>query len=142
MVLLLIVAVVIYILTVGLSAAPVDQDLTNVSGPGLCACPRYLSMDDEEAPEQEHHDPKAVRLARRIISVEGAPIWGLVGWLEWVLLALALVGLFVLAQELVGMDQLEAWGVPRGLWAHAWYWAVLGYGGSYVLHWLLTTRDG
>ncbi|KAG2499845.1 hypothetical protein HYH03_002136 [Edaphochlamys debaryana] len=70
---------------------------------------------------------------RRRVAVEGAPVWGL-GWLEWVLTALGLTGLFAL--QFMGPPALAPMAKAY------WPMAAGGYVAAVVGHGLLTTRDG
>ncbi|GIL42994.1 hypothetical protein Vafri_806, partial [Volvox africanus] len=71
---------------------------------------------------------------RRHVAVEGAPVWGIFGWLEWVLVAAAVVALFALQH--IGPSPLQK--MARA------YWPLVagGYTGVVLVHGLITTRDG
>lgn len=71
---------------------------------------------------------------RRHVVVEGAPLWGVFGWLEWVLAAAGLLGLYCLQH--VGPPALQP--MARAYWPMA----AAGYAGAVAGHGLLTSRDG
>ncbi|PNH01232.1 hypothetical protein TSOC_012892 [Tetrabaena socialis] len=75
------------------------------------------------------------RLARRQrVVVEGAPLWGVFGWLEWVLVAFGVVGLFAL--QYMGPPAMQT--MARSYWP----FAAGGYAAAVVGHGLLSGRDG
>ena len=71
---------------------------------------------------------------RRRVAVEGSPVAGVFGWLEWVLVAAGLLGLFVLQH--MGPQPLQV--MARSYWPLA----AGGYVAAVAGHGLLTTRDG
>ncbi|EFJ51969.1 hypothetical protein VOLCADRAFT_87013 [Volvox carteri f. nagariensis] len=72
---------------------------------------------------------------RRRTVVDGSPVWGGVfGWLEWVLVAVAMLGLFALQH--MGPAPLQ--DMARSYWPLA----AAGYTAVVVVHGLITTRDG
>lgn len=106
---------------------------------------KYARTLDEDDPEASVcQDPKAVRLLRRVIAVEGSPCLGF-GCVEWVALALGLLLLFLARVGLLGVRDVVAMmgpAVTLELLEAAWKWAVVGYAGAVALHWVVTTRDG
>ncbi|GLC38942.1 hypothetical protein PLESTB_000464000 [Pleodorina starrii] len=71
---------------------------------------------------------------RRQVAVEGSPVWGVFGWLEWVLLAVAVLVMFTM--QYMGPPSLRE--LARS------YWPLMagGYAAVVFVHGLLTTRDG
>ncbi|KAG2442515.1 hypothetical protein HXX76_002601 [Chlamydomonas incerta] len=77
----------------------------------------------------------AARLARRrAVAVEGAPVWGVCGWLEWVLVAASVTGLFALQH--IGPPALAVMAKSY------WPFAAAGYALAVVGHGLASSRDG
>ncbi|PNW85415.1 hypothetical protein CHLRE_03g185350v5 [Chlamydomonas reinhardtii] len=77
----------------------------------------------------------AARLERRrAVAVEGAPVWGVCGWLEWVIVAAGITGLFALQH--IGPPALAVMAKSY------WPFAVAGYAVAVVGHGLATGRDG
>ncbi|KAG1659988.1 hypothetical protein FOA52_009662 [Chlamydomonas sp. UWO 241] len=72
-------------------------------------------------------------MQRRHHSVEGAPMWNCVGFVEWVLLAVVMTGWYI-CMLVAG---------PLRDFAYEWWWIwATCYTGVYVLHFLLSTRCG
>jgi hypothetical protein len=71
---------------------------------------------------------------RRRVVVEGSPVCGVFGWLEWAVVAAALLGLFTL--QYMGPAPLQK--MARSYWPLA----AGGYISAVVVHGLITTRDG
>ncbi|KAG2448283.1 hypothetical protein HYH02_006867 [Chlamydomonas schloesseri] len=89
------------------------------------------------APGSRLTDAEAVaaRLARRrAVAVEGAPVWGVCGWLEWVVVAAGVTGLFALQH--IGPPALAVMAKSY------WPFAAAGYSLAVVGHGLATGRDG
>ncbi|PNW85408.1 hypothetical protein CHLRE_03g185000v5 [Chlamydomonas reinhardtii] len=77
----------------------------------------------------------AARLERRrAVAVEGAPVWGVCGWLEWVIVAAGITGLFALQH--IGPPALAVMAKSY------WPFAAAGYAVAVVGHGLATGRDG
>ncbi|MEW5305138.1 MAG: hypothetical protein WDW36_007699 [Sanguina aurantia] len=94
-------------------------------GPGARACAAGCS-------------PRSLRSRRRTTAFEGAPTFGVLGWLEYVLLFVGLAALYT-----VRFTDLGGLAAPLQPLAKAyWMLAAGGYTAAYLGHWVLTTRDG
>ncbi len=100
-----------------------------------------VADDSAEASATPLSELGFIRLTRRTIRLEGAPLLWLGGWLESVLLAVGLTGAFVwrvthptsmlLPQPLPVVDMDDAW-----------FLAVACYAALKAVHWLLAAGDG
>ncbi|GLC72072.1 hypothetical protein PLESTF_001201000 [Pleodorina starrii] len=110
------------------AAAPADEEGGGASFAAPAAVQRRCDPLSDEIAVKE-------RLAqRRAVAVEGAPVGGVFGWTEWVLVAAAMVALF--AAQHMGPEPL------RKMARSYWPLAAGGYTAAVVGHGLLTTRDG
>ncbi|KAG2448290.1 hypothetical protein HYH02_006874 [Chlamydomonas schloesseri] len=98
---------------------------------------QQLEATAATAPGSRLTDAEAVaaRLARRrAVAMEGAPVWGVCGWLEWVVVAAGVTGLFALQH--IGPPALAVMAKSY------WPFAAAGYSLAVVGHGLATGRDG
>lgn len=72
-------------------------------------------------------------MERRPHVIEGTPVWGIFGMIEWVLLAMVATAWYI--------AMWIPWRYQKVLFDYWWIFAVC-YIGIYVLHFLLATKPG
>lgn len=117
---------------------------------------RMKSTNDVEQ-DLSKYDFQSLRLLRKRFRIEGSPLWGIFGFLEWQLLFLALLALYILQfaapwgwAHVNEADLPRGWhwltavwgGEGRGRLTLIWGFAAIIYSGCQLLHFFITLRPG